>query len=179
MYISIYNGLLICVIISIALTIYSYYSNVPRIKIQELKLSQNEILQLYGLRCLHIVTVLILWYMIFTILFNLYDKNTMVTISLISIGIITIPTISWIIVGECPISYIEKKILDPNYKVPFKPYVEQYEPWQILIRRKFPTRKDSDNMFNRVQIVRLIVFLKAFYILYKNKNITLQTIGWK
>ena len=114
MYISIYNGILICVIISIALTIYSYYSNVPRIKIQELKLSQNEILQLYGLRCLHIVTVLILWYMIFTILFNLYDKNTMVTISLISIGIITIPTISWIIVGECPISYIEKKNIRPQ-----------------------------------------------------------------
>lgn len=173
MYISIYNGILICIVISIALTIYSYYSNVPRIKIQELKLSQNEILQLYGTRFIHyFISIAAFKYICFIFIFELYDKNTMVTMSLLYIFIYISLHILWRVLGECPFSYIEKKILDPNYKTVFR----QYEPWIILLTKQFPT---NDNHFKRVLIIHFFILLKSLYILYKNKNITLQTIGWK
>ena len=86
MYISIYNVILICIIISLAYTIYSYYSDVPRIKIQEIKLNQNEILQLYGIRFIHyFISKVLLNFLLIILIFEIYDKKTMVFVSLFSI----------------------------------------------------------------------------------------------
>jgi hypothetical protein len=103
----------------------------------------------------------------------------MVFVSLFSIFLLIGIRTFFIILGECHLSYIEKKILDPNYKVPFKIYTIHYEPWEIVVSKKFLTKEEIDRGVIQMHITHFVTLLKSLYILYKYKYIILPSIVWK
>jgi hypothetical protein len=172
MYNSIYTGILICILISIGLTIYSYYSNVPRIKIHELKLTQNEILLLYGTRLSHLFTTLMTIFVTFIVLFGLYDtKTNVISCLFLIIAYVVIHTL-WKVLYECPLSIVEKNILHPR-SIRITPW---YEPWAITISGEFPK---NDNYMKTVKFIWLIALIRACHKVYKNKQIVLSLFKMK
>jgi len=156
---SIYQGILFVVSIAIFLTIISYFSKHKEIKEQESQLSYTDTLILYGNRLYHYSSTIII--MFFPYIF----KSEIIQNSFYLLYLLFV-YLSWRMYKECPISIIEKTILDNTYKMGDKIY---YEPYTTLI---FHPKNENDfkmlqNSIIIMYYVNLIIIgYQELYLLY-------------
>lgn len=160
---SIPNGLLFVGIISFCLTLFAYYNvnNVKseviiKIKKQEDKLSTFDFGLLYLNRFIHNFNT----FFVITILFVFKPNLYLYMITFIDILIASINI--EIFKNECPLTYLEKRILDNKYILNS---TKDYEPYITLL-----TFKENKSNFNRIigLILRVFIFLFVSICLYKH-----------
>jgi hypothetical protein len=115
---------LLCIFLGLLLTIYSYLNNDEQmIKKQESTLNPGQIVKLYMNRFIHYFILIIMIIYPFLVKYTLtYD------IFYIVFGLFGI--IHRCILSECALSIMEKRILDPYYKIGSN---ISYEPYQQLV----------------------------------------------
>ena len=159
---SVINGLLLICFISGCFTLFAYYNVhniksevITKIKKQEDKLSIFDLFLLYLNRFIHYFNVLLSM----TILF-LFKPNLYLYISYYIIGTFVFFNI-FILRNECPISYLEKKIIDNKYILNSN---KKYEPFKILT---FISRETNSFYYTEIIIICISSFF-LFIRLYKH-----------
>jgi len=120
---SLTNVILLALSVAILLTIYAYFSKEPTIKSQEAKLSLAQRFQLYVLRFMHYWIVFFVW---------LYPcvAELRFTTDVAFFMVFLILEMHRRYFGECVLSILDKKMLDPSYKSGSNP---KYEPFAFLV----------------------------------------------
>lgn len=160
---SVINGLLFVAIIAFCFTIFTYYNvnNVKnevilKIKKQEDNLTTFDFCLLYLNRFIHIFNFLFVMTTLFVFKPNLF----LYMIAFIDILIGSINTEFF--KNECPITYLEKRILDNKYILNS---TKDYEPYIAII-----TFKEKKSEFHRIIgfFLRFFIFLFLSIRLYKH-----------
>ena len=159
---SVINGLLLIGFISGCVTLFAYYNVhniksevITKIKKQEDKLSIFDLFLLYLNRFIHYFNFLFLSSILFLFKPNFY----LYIIALIDILIASINI--EIFKNECPITYLEKKILDNKY---IFNSTNGYEPFKVILLLTF--KEQNINIYDI--ILRIFIFLFLYIRLYKH-----------
>jgi len=120
---SIRQGILFVVSIAILLTIMAYFSEHKEIKTKENRLSYKDKIFLYMNRLYHYSSTIIIMFFPFIFTSGILQDSFYLFYLL---GVY----LSWREYRECPISIIEKQMLDKSYKMGENP---EYEPYTALI----------------------------------------------
>jgi hypothetical protein len=159
---SLTHTILLVICIASLLTIYSYFKDHPVIKKQESKLSTKQLLTLYAIRFIHFGSMLF---------FCLYPFTTKITLvyDLGYLLFVFIQRIQYMILSECVLSVIEKKILDPSYITGSNIF---YEPFIKVMNENYHPNKIFNILFDVIS--PFIVFIRvAIYVFtnYQKKSI--------
>ena len=116
-------GILFIVTFACIFTIIAYFREHKKIKEQEARLSIEDKLKLYANRVVHFTSTIFI--MFFPYIFKSENiKNIIYVLYLGTVGL------SWYLFKECPITAMEKQILDPKYVMGDSPV---YEPYTTLL----------------------------------------------
>ena len=151
------NVILLALSIGVILTIYAYFADEPTIKSQESNLTLAQKLRLYLLRFVHYSTILFGWCYSFFAKLEFSTDLVVFTLHLLSI-------LQRKYYGECILSIIEKRILDPSY---VKGSTPKYEPFWSLIDT---TSHNIQTIENRYNFVPLIILLLRLVYTYSTKQ---------
>lgn len=117
------GGFLFIVSFAIIFTILTYFREHKEIKEQEARLSIDDKTKLYANRVFHFSSTIFI--MFFPYIFKSDIKK-----NIIYLFYLTIVGLSWYLFKECPITAMEKQILDNNYVMGDSPV---YEPYTTLL----------------------------------------------
>jgi len=144
---SIRQGILFVVSIAIVFTIMSYFSEHKEIKEQENRLSYTDKITLYMNRLYHYSSTIIIMFFPFIFTSGIIQDS-------FYLFYLLLVYLSWREYRECPISIIEKQMLDKSYKMGEMP---EYEPYTTLIFH--PKNKNEYELLQKAIILMYYVNL--------------------
>ena len=118
------GGFLFIICFAIIFTILTYFREHKKIKEQEERLSIEDKLKLYANRIVHFTST------IFIMFFPYIFKSDNIIMNILYILYLGTVGLSWYLFNECPITAMEKQILDNGYVMGDSPV---YEPYTTLL----------------------------------------------
>jgi uncharacterized membrane protein YjfL (UPF0719 family) len=153
------SGFLFIVAFATIFTILTHFREHKEIKKQEARLSIEDKTKLYANRVVHFSSTIFV--MFFPYIFK--SENIMNILYVLYLGTVNL---SWYIFKECPITAMEKKILDNKYK---NGEMSVYEPYTTLLCN--PSNHNESWMIQKSIIIMFYVNLALvsyrIYIYYK------------
>ena len=150
---NIISGFLFIVAFATILTILTHFREHKEIKEQEKRLSLEDKTKLYANRVVHFSSTILI--MFFPYIFK--SENIMNILYVLYLCIIQL---SWRIFKECPITAMEKKILDNTYIIGETP---GYEPYTTLLCNP----SNHNEMFIIQKCIILLFYVNSILVSYR------------